>query len=403
MILSATFSSAASSLNEDRWNLVICEERVEEVLSASLIGTLNNNSDGTVEVFINLPSAPSDAISSARRNYGRSTAVEISKNHAETTQEPILEIVEQRGGEIINQFWLTNSIFAEVPVYELESIAQIPQIQGIHENFEFGLLDYEVNEIGLEDGNSDYLHSLVIGSDTPDPDDEWHLDAINARDVWDEGYTGEGVTIAVLDTGVNLDHNEFGGDNDHYWHDVYDEHSDPSDGDGHGTAVSALVAGSNLGVAPDADLYHVNVFDGPYAYLDKIIDGLEFISSNTESDVVVMSLGGVYDDDADSIHDKINDLGIIPVVASGNKPGIEHVNTLAIPQSAIAVGASDENNYIPEFSLGGLINSDYPGACTEHDQDYIKPDFAAPGKDIVLAVVGMTCIYRTAEPHSQPL
>jgi len=404
MVLGATFSSAASSLNEEQWEIVICEERVEEVLSTYLMEKVNNNSDGTVEVFINLPSASSNSISHAQRNHGRSAAIDVSKNHAEVTQEPLLGTVEQRGGEILNQFWLTNSIFAEVPVYELERIAQIPQVQRIHENFAYSLPD----PIDPLPGDPEDPGDLIDPSDLA-----WHLDAINASDVWDEGYTGEGVTVAVLDTGLNPDHDEFSHFDDNHWdegqnnwHDFVNQQTTPYDDQGHGTGVSALVAGSNVGVAPDAELFHAKVLDqNGFASHNEIVYALNEIlpleeDDETEIDIVVMSLGSNPGDVSETliieIHELIHgiySLGVIPVVASGNYEQnlSEYVNIWAIPQFAFAVGASDVNSYIWEDSMGGLIDEDYPGAyfgCIDLApdlEDYVKPDFAAPGVDVVSA------------------
>ena len=81
--------------------------------------------------------------------------------------------------------------------------------------------------------------------------DLWGLDMIGAPEVWNYGYTGEGITVAVIDTGVDLDHPEFAGRIVGGW-DFVDNDAYADDEQGHGTHVAGTIAGAN-----DLSLIHI--------------------------------------------------------------------------------------------------------------------------------------------------
>ena len=97
---------------------------------------------------------------------------------------------------------------------------------------------------------------------------------VNADQVWNQGYTGEGVLIAIIDTGVRLDHADLQG---RFWdggpeypnhgYDFYSHDNDPSDTHGHGTHVAGTIVGTGVsgtqtGVAPEAKIMVLKVFHG---------------------------------------------------------------------------------------------------------------------------------------------
>ena len=151
---------------------------------------------------------------------------------------------------------------------------------------------------------------------TPVP---WHLAAVNAPEAW-QTATGEGVTVAVIDSGVDADHPDLAGavlpgrsyvDVDpgdeprllalgSDTGPVYERAFGQADPVGHGTAVAGLIAGRaetrHPGVAPGASILPVRVLDDENRYHDSAMVGaaVEWAVDNG-ADVINLSLGGHYD------------------------------------------------------------------------------------------------------------
>ncbi|MDQ0352234.1 subtilisin [Alkalibacillus filiformis] len=200
----------------------------------------------------------------------------------------------------------------------------------------------------------------------------WGVPHVQGTTSQDAGYTGNGVKVAILDTGIDASHedlNVVGG------HSVFDDsdNNDPYyDGSGHGTHVAGTVAALDnnvgvLGVAPKADLYAVKVLNnsGSGSY-SGIAEGLEWSIQN-DMDIVNMSLGG---SQSSSILEEYTDLayedGILVVAAagnSGNRGGNnDSVGYPAKYDSAIAVAAVDQNNNRATFSsTGPAVELSAPG------------------------------------------
>ncbi|MYW62952.1 S8 family serine peptidase [Streptomyces sp. SID8379] len=208
---------------------------------------------------------------------------------------------------------------------------------------------------------------------------------INAPQAWSDGYTGKGVTVAVLDSGYDSDHpdlagrvttsaNFLGGDS-------------AEDDNGHGTHVASTIAGIDgtyRGVAPDASLAVGKVCDSTGSCpTSAVLAGIEWAADTVHAKVVNMSLGGPADETDPAIA-AINDLsastGTLFVVAAGNdgEYGTGTVGAPAIANSALAVGAVDGDDELAAFSSRGPRPSD----------NAVKPDITAPGVGIVAAKLG---------------
>ncbi|TFB22777.1 peptidase S8 [Filobacillus milosensis] len=200
----------------------------------------------------------------------------------------------------------------------------------------------------------------------------WGVPHVQGTDAQNAGYTGNGVKVAILDTGIDATHEDLtvsGG------HSVFDdaENSDPyNDGNGHGTHVAGTVAATNntlgvLGVAPQAELYAVKVLnnDGSGSY-SGIAEGIEWSIQNG-MDIINMSLGGsqsssILEDFANLAYDE----GLLVVAAagnSGNRGGKnDSVGYPAKYSSVIAVAAVDQNNNRASFSsTGPAVELSAPG------------------------------------------
>jgi hypothetical protein len=207
---------------------------------------------------------------------------------------------------------------------------------------------------------------------------------IRAPVAWAAGLTGQGVTVAVLDTGIALDHPDFAGrivDTRSF----VDGEPDASDGSGHGTHVASIVAGSGAagggryrGVAPDAQLLVGKVCDQTGFCPDSsLIAGMEWAAESGAA-IVNLSVGGPDTPEVDPLEQAIDELtarhGTLFVAAAGNSDNCGgRVGSPSTADAALSVGAVDRDDQIAFFSCPGPRRGD--GA--------IKPDIAAPGVDIV--------------------
>ncbi|GIJ57808.1 peptidase [Virgisporangium aurantiacum] len=208
---------------------------------------------------------------------------------------------------------------------------------------------------------------------------------IGAPAAWAKGVTGTGVTVAVLDTGIDTDHPDLTGrvtaSRD------FSGKGNVEDGNGHGTHVASTVAGSGAasggkyrGVAPDASLAVGKVLDDTgFGTFDAIIAGMQWAAAEVHADVVNLSLGGYGSDGTDPVSAAVDELtrqyGTLFVAAAGNDGADEWVSTPAAATSALAVGSVSKTDVLSGFSNRGPRIGD--GA--------VKPEIAAPGEGIVAA------------------
>ena len=201
--------------------------------------------------------------------------------------------------------------------------------------------------------------------------DLWGLDNIGAPEVWTggngfSGATGSGTVIAVIDTGVDLDHPEFR-DRITQGFDFVDYDNIADDGDGHGTHVAGTIAGADdgegiTGVAPDASIMPIRVLDDEgYGYTSDIIAGIRWAADN-DADVINLSLGGGgYSQAMADAVAYASDLGSVVVMAAGNDGGQSPMYPAAYAEThGIAVGAVDQEKSLASFSnRAGLTFLDY--------------------------------------------
>ena len=206
---------------------------------------------------------------------------------------------------------------------------------------------------------------------------------IEADSAWEQGYTGEGVKVAVLDTGIDSEHPDIAGQIDDAVSFVPGE--EVKDVNGHGTHVASTVLGTGAGdgkhkgVAPDARLLVGKVLsDQGYGQDSWIIDGMEWASENAK--IVNMSLGSdMPSDGTDPMAEAVNRLtdenGTLFVIAAGNRGGEGTIGSPGAADAALTVGAVDKADELAYFSSKGPRYGDMG----------LKPDLSAPGVGIVAA------------------
>ena len=213
----------------------------------------------------------------------------------------------------------------------------------------------------------------------------WGLDNVNAPEVWAggsgfTGVTGEDITIAVIDTGVDSNHSEFSG-RMVVGYDFVDNDTTAEDGHGHGTHVAGTIAGANdglgiTGVAYDADIMPIRVLNNQgYGSLSDIIAGIHWAADN-DADVINLSLGGGgYSQAMFDAVQHASDSGSVVVMAAGNSGGSSPGYPAAHAVSyGIAIGAVDQNKAIANFSNRAGTNT----------MDYVT----APGVNIYSSIPG---------------
>ena len=216
-------------------------------------------------------------------------------------------------------------------------------------------------------------------------ENNWCLDNIYAPEVWNQygefmGATGAGVVVAVIDTGLDLNHQEFTG-RIVQGYDFVDKDLIPEDGNGHGTHVAGTIGGANdnfgvTGVAYESNIMPIRVLDNEgYGYTSDVISGIRYAADNG-ADVINLSLGGGgYSQSMFDAIEYATGLGAVVVMAAGNS-GINSPDYPAAHANnyGLAVGAVNQDGNMADFSnRAGAIELDY---------------VTAPGVDIYSSVPG---------------
>ncbi len=209
---------------------------------------------------------------------------------------------------------------------------------------------------------------------------DWGLNDIQAPDAWLAGYTGKGIVVAVVDTGVDylhtdlsqniwtnkleiagngIDDDKNGYVDDIYGYDFVNKDGYALDDNGHGTHVSGIIAGLNngygvTGVAYDATIMPVKVLNSlGSGSFTSVAQGVTY-AVNNGADVINLSLGA-YGASSTELATAIKyaiSHGVIVCMASGNDSQISPTYPAIFAKTAggIAVGAVDSTNVVAAFS-----------------------------------------------------
>ncbi|WP_028809999.1 S8 family peptidase [Streptomyces sp. 351MFTsu5.1] len=174
---------------------------------------------------------------------------------------------------------------------------------------------------------------------------------------------GAGTTVYVIDTGIRISHQDFGGRAHYGWDFVGDDRS-AGDGNGHGTHVAATVAGARYGVAKRAGVVAVRVLDDTGSGTTaQVIAGIDWVTRNARKPAVAnLSLGGRYNAQLDvAVRNSIAS-GVTYTVAAGNDGLPAGLYSPADVPQAITVGATDSKDRRAAFSnYGSAVDLFAPG------------------------------------------
>lgn len=249
---------------------------------------------------------------------------------------------------------------------------------------------------------------------------------VNADEVWALGYTGQGVVVAVIDTGVNYNHIDVashlwdGGEEfPHHGYDVINHDNDPMDDMGHGSHCAGTVcgdgkAGRQTGMAPDATLMCVKCLDASGGgNATNISDGIQWAVEHG-CNLFSMSLGipnSTVSERTLLRHTCENALaaGVVAAIAAGNEGDMQWMypvpNNVRVPGScpppyidpdqaenpgalscSVCIGAVDYNDNAAYFTSNGPVtwtNTEFGDYAYNPGIGLIRPDVSAPGVDII--------------------
>jgi major intracellular serine protease len=189
-----------------------------------------------------------------------------------------------------------------------------------------------------------------------------------------QGYDGDGIVVAVIDTGVSREHEELKGrvlpginTNSSYNSELKKMTTCAEDDNGHGTHVAATIAGASCGIAPKAKILPIKVLDGmggadvPMDIAKGIRKALEWKGANGETvDIISMSLGGTVGQLGQSTVDSMRNYiqaavakDIIVIVSAGNTGQEERNRYPGCFEDVVTVGAVDKDKGLAMFSTIG--------------------------------------------------
>ncbi|MFG2990167.1 S8 family serine peptidase [Streptomyces sp. NPDC048257] len=175
---------------------------------------------------------------------------------------------------------------------------------------------------------------------------------------------GEGVTAYIIDTGVRITHQDFGG-RASYGYDAIDNDNTAQDGHGHGTHVAGTVAGGSYGVAKKAKVVGVRVLDNSgNGTTAQVVAGIDWVTRNAVKPAVAnMSLGGGADTALDDAVRNSIASGITYAVAAGNDSVDASRKSPARVTEAITVGATTSTDARASYSnYGSVLDIFAPGS-----------------------------------------
>lgn len=336
----------------------------------SLLKTLGESEEARVIVKLKGRADLAPARRIPDRGERRALIIKELRSVGERSQEEIRPLLEE-SGKRPEGLWIINSVALSATPGLIRELARHPAVESVR-------FDAVV------------LAPPVV---TVEAAPEWNLSAIGVEEVWARGFTGRGAVVAALDTGVDADHPDL---KDRRrlgpgsWFDPNNEHTEPYDASGHGTAVMGVMAGgsasgSAIGMAPDAVWIAAKIFnDKGYAYLSGIHGAFQWAldpdnnpDTNDAPDVVNNSWGlqnpGGCDNEFLADVDALEAAEISAVFAGGNSGPLASTSlSPANYAEGLSAGSLNSSGVVSDFSSRG------PSACDGGS----FPDITAPGESI---------------------
>lgn len=236
-------------------------------------------------------------------------------------------------------------------------------------------VDEYIEELGKAPGvanvEPDHLLKTTAVPNDPYYSFQYHHELIGSERAWTRTMGTQDVLVAVLDNGFDLDHPDLAGQ----FTSSYATASSISEDD-HGTHVAGIIGAAQdnrtfgTGVAPEASLLAIDVFEGDDAYSSDVIEGI-YYAADAGADIINMSLGNYFYSEAYQVAiDYAHERGVLVVASSGNE-STDETHYPSGYENVVAVGSTDHEDWFSGFSNYGV------------DQD-----ITAPGTGIWSTVAG---------------
>ena len=351
-------------------------------------------SDAQIEIIVRLRSRPAYELANTQPQAISLYLRRSNEASLAVLQSDLRRWTSQSGFIWLGELWIVNGFATRVEATVLAELIHHPQVLSIHLN----------RELPAPSGFTSAASSAA------------NLTQINAPAMWAQGFEGQGVVVAILDTGVSASHTDLadswrGGENS--WFDPYNEHPDtPIDLIGHGTAVAGVLVGGEasgvqLGVAPRAQWIAARLYNdrgtatvlGIHRAFQWVLDPDDDPQTADAPQVINNSWAfsaPLCDLEFQPDLQALRAAAILPVFSAGNYgPAPGSSTSPANNPEAFAVGAINEDDEIWTGSSRG------PSACGESEKVY--PELVAPGVEVPTTWLANSYISETgtslAAPH----
>jgi serine protease AprX len=352
---------------------------------------------------------------------------------ARRSQAPLLAALQKMAADHTSKvdyrsFWVTNAIWVRGNAAAVQELAQRPDVAHIYAN--------PMVKLSLPDQQSQPAAPAEANAL------QWDILKIQAQEVWNSGYTGQGVVVAGQDTGYDWDHPALIGkyrgwngsiaDHNYSWHDAIHENNPitpngnicgfnspvPCDDETHGTHTMGTMVGDGgpgyqIGVAPGARWIGCRNMEEDWGTPATYMECFEWFIAPTDlqgenprpdlaPDVINNSwscppVEGCTDPNVLlTTVENVRLAGILTVQSAGNSGSqCETINSpAAIYEASFTVGATDSSDIIANFSSRGPVTVD--------NSNRLKPDISAPGVSIYSSIPGGGYYYKSGTSMAAP-